>query len=215
VRLVSFGTAKTSCNWLANRYLASKAVSDMARIAVIVEHARKATYCEALGAAYVEGARNNGHHAELFATANMLFDPVLHEGFSRIQPLEPDLQKAHYAILAADHLVFIFPLWMGCMPTIFKGFMERVLQPDVAGHFQKGEAAKLLRGKSARVVVTMGMPAFVYRWYYGAHALRLFKRNILSFVGAAPVRTRVIGSIETVGADKRGGWIEQMRMWGK
>ena len=30
---------------------------------------------------------------------------------------------------------------------------------------------RALRGKTARVVVTMGMPAAAYRWYFGAHDL--------------------------------------------
>jgi putative NADPH-quinone reductase len=28
-------------------------------------------------------------------------------------------------------LVFIFPLWLGMLPAILKGFLERVMQPDV------------------------------------------------------------------------------------
>jgi putative NADPH-quinone reductase len=54
-----------------------------------------------------------------------------------------------------------------------------------------------MRGRSARVIVTMGMPALIYRWYYGAHGLKNLKRNILRFVGFAPVRDTVVGSVVT------------------
>ena len=40
-----------------------------------------------------------------------------------------------------------------------------------------------MSGKSARIVVTMGMPGFWYRWYFRAHSLRSLQRNILKFVG--------------------------------
>jgi hypothetical protein len=80
----------------------------MARIAIIVGHARHNTFCEALGRAYRRGAQATGHEATLFVTSAMAFNPVLHEGFERVQPLEKDLQVAHDAMLAADHLVIIF-----------------------------------------------------------------------------------------------------------
>src|SRR5258708_13368260 len=99
----------------------------MARIAIIVGHARKGSYCEALGQAYWRGARAAGHDATLFATSAMTFDPVLREGFERVQPLEPDLQSAHHAILAADHVVLIFPLWLRTLPPILQALLTPVL----------------------------------------------------------------------------------------
>ena len=55
---------------------------------------------------------------------------------------------------------------------------------------------KLLGGRSARLVVTMGMPALVYRWYFRAHSIKALERNILGFVGIAPIDETLIGSIE-------------------
>lgn len=147
----------------------------MSRIVIVVGHARKDTYCEALGEAYGRGAEASGHSATLFVTSKMAFDPILHEGFTKIQTLDPDLQMAHDAIMEANHLVFIFPLWLGTLPAIFKGFLERVLQPDLVEPSKKGKFTKILKGKSAHIIMTMGMPGFVYRWYFGAFALRMLK----------------------------------------
>jgi NAD(P)H dehydrogenase (quinone) len=182
----------------------------MARIAIIVGHARKGSYCEALGQAYWRGARAAGHDATLFVTAAMTFHPVLHEGFERVQPLEPELQSAHDAILAADHLVFIFPLWLGTLPAIMKGFLERVLQPDLVEPAKHGKFVKILKGKSARIIVTMGMPRFIYRWWFGAHAVKMLKRNILGFVGVHPIRTTIYGNIEGAGDERRRQWLKDV-----
>ncbi len=103
----------------------------MTRIAIIVGHARSGTFGDALAEAYQRGAGAAGHDVEIFATARMVFDPILHVGFETIQPLEADLKAAHDGMLAADHLVIIFPLWLGTLPAILKGFLERVLQPDL------------------------------------------------------------------------------------
>lgn len=186
----------------------------MSRVAIIVGHARADTYCEALGEAYRQGAASAGHESRLFVTSRMTFDPILHEGFERVQPLEPDLAEAHDALFAADHIVIVFPLWLGTLPAILKAFLERVLQPDLVEPAREGRFTKPLAGKSARVIVTMGMPGFVYRWWFGAHALKMLKRNILGFVGVAPVRTTVLGNIAGVSPDRRRAWLEEAKAMG-
>jgi putative NADPH-quinone reductase len=187
----------------------------MARIAIIVGHARHNTLCEALGRAYRRGAQAGGHDAALFVTSAMTFDPVLHEGFERLQPLEKDLAAAHDAILAADHLVIIFPLWLGTLPAILKGFLERVLQPEMVEAAKQRRFVKPLKGKSARVIVTMGMPGFIYRWWFGAYAVKMLRRNILGFVGAGPVRTTIYGNVEGVTAAHRDAWIGDVEDMGR
>jgi NAD(P)H dehydrogenase (quinone) len=187
----------------------------MARIVIVVGHARIGTYCEALGEAYRRGAQAGGHEAQVFLTASMAFDPVLHEGFDKVQSLELDLKAAHDAMLAADHLVFVFPLWLGTLPAILKGFLERVLQPDLVEPSRQGKFVKPLKGKSARVIITMGMPGFVYRWWFGAHALKMLKRNILHFVGVHPVRSTIYGFIEGVGAERRKRWLADVEDMGR
>ena len=188
----------------------------MAKIAIIVGTSLKDSYCEALGRAYLRGAESGGHNAKLFILGDMQFDAILREGYRREQPLEPDLLSARAAFAAADHVVFVFPLWCGDMPAIMKGFIERMLQPDLLA-FQKaggGARAKIYTNKSARIIMTMGMPGWFYRWYYGAHALKLIKRNILHFVGITPVRSTIFGMIEAVGDEKRRTWLREVEAMG-
>lgn len=187
----------------------------MAHIAIIVGHVRSDTFCDALADAYATGAREAGHAVELVRVASLSFDPILREGFERIHPLEPDLVDARRIVLAADHLVIVFPLWLGAMPALLKGFLERLLQPDLVGPSKAGKFVQLLKGKSARVLVTMGMPGLVYRWWYGAHALLALKRNILEFMGVKPVRSTLFGMIDTVGAQKRQQWLEEVADMGR
>jgi putative NADPH-quinone reductase len=187
----------------------------VAHIVIIVGHARTSTYCDALGESYLQGAEGAGHEVKLFATSKMVFDPILHEGFDRVQTLEPDLQAAHDAMMAADHLVIIFPLWLGSLPALLKGFLERVMQPDLVGPSKQGKFPRLFKGKSARVIITMGMPAFVYRWWFGGHALRMLKRNILGFMGVSPVRSLIYGNIEGVGPKGRLRRLKQVENLGR
>jgi NAD(P)H dehydrogenase (quinone) len=110
----------------------------------------------------------------------------------------------------------VFPLWCGDMPAIMKGFIERVLQPDlltIQGSHNRASWS-ILKGKSARIIMTMGMPGWFYRWYFGAHALKLFKRNILHFTGVSPVRSTVYGMVEGVGDEKRKQWLREVEALG-
>ncbi len=71
---------------------------------------------------------------------------------------------------------------------------------------------KRLTGKSARIAVTMGVPAFFYRWYFGTHGLKGLERNILGFVGIGPIRESLFGMIEGASDAKRRKWLERMRI---
>ncbi|MBS0248880.1 MAG: NAD(P)H-dependent oxidoreductase [Proteobacteria bacterium] len=188
----------------------------MARIVVIVGTPLQDSYCEALGRAYQRGAESASHEARLFVLGEMNFDAILREGYRHEQPLEPDLITAREAFVAADHIVLIFPLWCGDMPAIMKGFIERILQADLLRIQKSGGRAswKLFKNKSARVIMTMGMPGWFYRWYFGAHALKLMKRNILHFAGIKPVRSTIFGMIEAVGDEKRKEWLRAVEAMG-
>jgi putative NADPH-quinone reductase len=61
----------------------------------------------------------------------------------------------------------------------------------------------------------MGMPALVYRWWFGAHSLKSLERNVLRFVGIHPIRETLIGGVETIGDEKRRAWLERMRALGR
>ncbi len=187
----------------------------MAKIALIVGHPRRSTYCDALAQSYAEGAKAGGHEVELLALSTMQFDPILRGAYVEIQPREPELETAFQAIRAADHLVIIFPLWLGDMPALLKGFLERILQPEIFEFARVGQFAKVLKGKSARIVITMGMPGVIYKYWFGAHALKLIKRNILQFMGVHPVRSTIFGGVESVSKERREAWLVEMQQLGQ
>jgi putative NADPH-quinone reductase len=184
---------------------------------IVVGHPQRATYCEALGQAYKEGAERAGHTARIFVLSQMRFDPILREGYRKLQPLEPDLADAYAALAACDHLVLILPLWCGDMPAILKGFIERILQPDLIARENTENAMNwhIFRNKTARIVMTMGMPVSIYRWYYRGHALKLLTRNILHFIGIKPVRHTLYGMIATSKPQQRERWLDEIRALGE
>ena len=170
----------------------------------------------ALAEAYALSARDAGHRVSLIEAAKLDF-PWVHskEEFEQGPP-PASIQQAQETIQQAEHLVFFYPLWMGSMPAILKAFLEQVFRPNFTnGAAQTGQAGKrLLQGKTARIVVTMGMPAFLYRWYFQAHSLKSLERNILKFCGIGPIKESLIGLVE--GSDtRRQKWLAKMRALGQ
>jgi putative NADPH-quinone reductase len=103
------------------------------------------------------------------------------------------------------------------MPALLKGFLEQTLRPGFAiGTATAGRMPKkLLKGRSARIVVTMGMPAFFYRAYYRSHSVKSLKRNILEFCGFSPVRTSLVGMVEGTKLGARELWLAKMATFGR
>lgn len=185
------------------------------RIVIIQGHPDSTArhFCHALADEYAKGCEDGGHEVRRIEVASLDF-PLLRtrEDFEKGRPPE-SIKPAQDAIKWADHLVIIYPLWLGSMPALLKAFLEQVLRPGFAFEYQKsgGMARKLLVGKSARIIVTMGMPAFVYRWIFFAHSLKSLKRNTLWFCGVGPVKATLIGNIEGMTEKQRAGWLDEMR----
>src|SRR3546814_11507474 len=74
----------------------------------------------------------------------------------------------------------------------------QALRPGSAFAYRPdGGTERLLDGRSARIIITMGMPAWVFSWIYLGHGVKVLSRNILGLCGIAPVRTSLFGAVKT------------------
>lgn len=188
------------------------------RILIIDGHpdASSERYVHALSAAYRDGARAAGHEVRGIVVSELEFSLLrTSEDYRSGTPSEV-IRACQQDFAWAEHVVILFPLWLGSMPALLKGFFEQVLRPGFtfAAAERPGSQRKLLHGRSARIVVTMGMPALFYRWYLRAHSLKSLERNILRFCGFGPIRACVVGAVETMGPAGRGKWLARMHRLG-
>jgi putative NADPH-quinone reductase len=189
------------------------------RILIIQGHPdpRPERLCRALAAAYAEAAQAAGNEVRSIDVAGLAL-PLLatQEEWTKAEP-PPAIAASQQDIAWAEHIVIVYPLWLGAMPALLKGFLEQALRPGFALDPEPGATSwgKRLTGRSARIVVTMGMPALVYRWFFRAHSLKSLERNILKFVGIKPVRETLIGMVGALDDKKAGRWLEKMRALGR
>ncbi|MGD8812288.1 MAG: NAD(P)H-dependent oxidoreductase [Thioalkalispiraceae bacterium] len=171
----------------------------------------------ALANAYQQAALEAGHQVKVINIAELDF-PLLRSQQDWLDgELPVALQPAQQAIGWADHLLIFYPLWLGAPPAILKAFFEQVLRPGFAIELKNNGKGwhKRLTGKSARIVVTMGMPAWFYRCYFRAHSLKNLERNILGLCGIAPIKSNLFGLIENRSEKQRNKWLNQMRALGQ
>jgi putative NADPH-quinone reductase len=188
------------------------------RLAIVQGHPDPAGnhLCHALADAYADGALSAGHEVSRIEIARIDF-PLLRTQQEFEKGLLPEtLVPTRDALLAAHHVLIVFPLWHGTMPALLKAFIEQVMRPGVALEYRKGGfPRRLLAGRSAHLVVTMGMPALIYRWYFRAHGVRGLERSVLRFSGMKPVRETLLGMVQSVDDARRRRWLHRMREQGR
>jgi putative NADPH-quinone reductase len=185
------------------------------RIAIIQGHPDSSSrhLLHAMADAYAEGAAE--HEVRRVEVAELEFPLLRTQADFETGALPDALVQPRQDMRWAEHWVFLFPLWHGTMPALFKGFLEHIFRPGFALEYKKqGFPKRLLAGRSARIVVTMGMPVLLYRWYFGAFGLRGFERSMLSFAGIKPIRESLYG-LAFADEKKRARWLEDMRKCGR
>lgn len=182
------------------------------KIALILGHPDRDSFCGAIADTYVQNAQAAGHEVRSFYLGELEFDPVLRHGYRQRQNLEPALEQVQQAISWAEHVVLVYPVWWGSMPALLKGLFDRVLLPGFAFKYRKNSSLwdKLLSGRSAQAFITMDTPRWFFRWVYKMPAHHQLKKTILEFCGIQPVRIDTFAPLRDANDAKRQHWLAQV-----
>jgi putative NADPH-quinone reductase len=183
------------------------------RITIIQGHpdTERTHLCHALAQSYRTGAEQAGFEVRVIEVAALEFPWIRSKLDFETGERPAVITEAQSMIRTSDHLLFVYPLWHGTMPALLKAFLEQVFRYDFAFEPRPdGRFRRLLAGRSARIVVTMGMPALVYRLWFGAHGLKTLEQSILRFAGIRPVRASLFGMVEQADPARRRRWLAQM-----
>ena len=183
------------------------------KILVILGHPDTESLCGALASAYIESATTAGSEVRELQLGDLKFDPILWNGYNKIQELEPDLIRAQELIKWSDHLVFVYPNWWGAMPALMKGFFDRVFLPGFAFKYREDSAFwdKLLCGRTAHLIVTMDTPPWYYRWIYHRPGHNEMKHTILGFCGIKVAKITEFAIVKNAMPEKREKWINRVK----
>ena len=189
------------------------------KILVVVAHPDPdpARLCRALASAYAKGAEEAEHHVRQLDLATIEFPMLKTMAEFERGDVPESLSEAAKSLLWAEHIVFVFPLWLGTMPALLKAFLEQVMRPGIAFDYPDkggGFTSPKLKGRSARIVVTMGMPPVLYKFWFLGHGISGMRRSILHFVGIRPVRETLFG-LAGANEKKRAKWLAKLEVLGR
>lgn len=170
--------------------------------------------CHSLAASYAAGARAAGARIETI-DLGVIDIPILRNPDDFSTAPGDAIRKAQDAVSRCHHLMVIYPLWLGAMPALTKAFFEQLSRNEFSiGASGKGWPRQMLKGRSARVVVTMGMPAAAYRMFFGAHGVKGFESGVLGMAGFKPVRETLIGGAGALKQNRADALFARMRRLG-
>lgn len=185
------------------------------RIFILLGNPDKETLSGEMATLYEEEAKKAGHEVRRANIGDLQFDPILHKGYKEIQALEPDLKKVQEDMTWAEHFVLIYPLWWSGMPALLKGVWDRMCLPGFAFKFYKGPGMmrhmsweKMLKGRTARVIVLSKSPGWLIRLLFGDYSNEI-ERAILGFSGYK-VKLSEIGHSEDLPPAKKAQWIRRV-----
>ena len=188
----------------------------MKNILIINAHPDKESFCFALAESYKIGASKDNPNVKLIHLIDLKFNPILIFGYRKISELEPDLVQIQNYILWANHLVFVYPNWWATFPALLKGFIDRVFVPGFAFKYRENSPFwdKLLKGKTARLIVTMDTPSWYYWLINRSAGHNAMKIGVLEFCGIKPVKIKVFSPIKSSNETKRKKWLEELAALG-
>ena len=189
----------------------------MKQVLIINGHPDKESFNNALSEAYIKGASNTETTLTQINIAELEFNPNLKFGYRKRMELEPDLVNAIDKIKKADHIVWVFPMWWYGYPALMKGFIDRTFLPGITYQPIEGKPLpeKLLKGKSARLIITADTPKWYDYLIMKSPAINQFKKGTLQFCGINPVKVTYISPIKNSNPDFRKKWLDKVFNLGK
>jgi len=144
------------------------------KVVIVFNHPYEGSYCNAILNTVTAGLKTAQHEVDLIHLDKEGFNPVMTPAdllaFKNRQAVDPKVIEYKQRLDAADHLIFIFPIWWELMPALTKGFIDKVIFPGVAYDYTRGGYGMIPLFKKIRsitVITTMNTPGFLYRLVFG------------------------------------------------
>jgi putative NADPH-quinone reductase len=186
-------------------------------ISIILAHPNPGSFNHAIAQAAAEALQRCGHQVALRDLYQEKFDPCLPTAeLARDPKLAPVLRQHGEQIKNADGIIIVHPNWWGTPPAILKGWIDRVLRPEVAYRFVAGDNGEgvpvgLLKAKSAIVFNTANTPAERELAAFGDPLELIWKRCVFDLCGVKNVTRKIFAVVIASSLEQRKQWLEDVK----
>ena len=186
----------------------------MSKVLVILGSPDAQSFNAAIFDTYVKNIDRQKNEVQTLNLSKMKFDPVLRYGYRQRMNPDAEIEHSQELIKWAEKIVFIYPIWWSSMPSLLKGWLDRVLTPGFAYNTQHTTSVKHLSGRTAELFMTCDAPAFYYRWMTPT-PVRLMRQHILERCGIKTQRVQILGKARKISDTQRKKWLNRIATWAK
>ena len=167
-----------------------------------VRHQRSFSAADAVAVA--GGSADAGHDVDVADLAADGFNPAMTKAdllaWRQSRVIDPTVLDYQQRLFAADHLVFVFPVWCEAMPAETKDFLDRVLTKGVVFDEVPGAKGNPFRNQLTRlggvsVLTVMTTPDTAYRWWYRDPLTKIMFKGTFGKIGIKNLRWTNYASI--------------------
>jgi putative NADPH-quinone reductase len=185
-------------------------------ISVILAHPDSQSFNHAIATSAVAQLKKNGHSVVFHDLYAEQFDPVLPSvEIPTEASLPPEIAQHGDEIASADGIVIVHPNWWGQPPAILKGWVDRVIRPDVAYKFLEGDSGEgipvgLLKAETAVVFNTANTPSEREKMVFGDPLQLLWKNCIFDLCGVKTFIREMFTVVVTSTHEERAVWLNKV-----
>lgn len=189
-------------------------------VLVILAHPETSSLNARLAAEVMGGIEESGHSAEIADLAREGFDPrILPADLSFYRgagPLPGDVSREQQRVEQADALVLVFPVYWWSMPSLLKGWIDRVFTQGWAfGSDERGKIIGLLRDRPVHILATAsGSPGSYERHGYRQAIATQIDHGIFAFCGIGKATTHLLFGVEDGDAAVNAAHLKEARRIG-
>jgi NAD(P)H dehydrogenase (quinone) len=187
------------------------------KISLILAHPNPGSFNHAIAQMAMAAARAAGHTVRFHDLHREKFPSALSAAeLQKNARLNPIVARHCREIASADGIIIVHPNWWGMPPAILKGWIDRVLRPEVAYRFVEGDQGEgvpvgLLKAKAAIVFNTANTPDARERKVFGDPLETIWKNCIFDLCGVKKVHRRTFTVVVTSTAKQRKQWLAEVR----
>jgi len=185
-------------------------------ISLILAHPDKMSFNHAIALAARRKLEGNGHNVIFHDLYDEGFDPLITAEEIPSDALLPDNIYEHCKEIAdADGIIIVHPNWWGQPPAILKGWVDRVIRPNIAYRFIEGDNGEgvpegLLKAKSAVVFNTANTPVEREMEVFGDPLELIWKNCIFELCGVKNFLREVFTVVVTSSTEQRILWLNKV-----
>jgi putative NADPH-quinone reductase len=187
-------------------------------ISVILAHPDDRSFNHAIARTVVDQLIRNGHNVFLHDLYKEGFDPTLPaQEIPEDASLPAIITKHCKEIAETEGIVIIHPNWWGQPPAILKGWVDRVIRPNIAYEFLEGDSGEgvpngLLKAMTAVIFNTSNTEAEREKRVFGDPLETIWKNCVFGLCGVKRFHRQMFSVVVTSSDIQREKWLNEVRL---